>query len=340
MDRAWFEDELAQRSYSWLVTGAAGFIGSHLVSKLLELGQIVTGLDNFSTGRLSNLREVERLVGPEAWRRFCLVEADIRDLKACTAATAGHDFVLHEAALASVPLSVSDPATTHEVNVTGFMNLLLAARSCRVKRVVYASSCAVYGDSAQLPLSETATFKPLSPYAASKACNELYAQSFSRTFSLSTVGLRYFNVYGERQDPNGAYAAVIPRWIRAMIDGDNVLVNGDGLNTRDFIYVGTVVDANIAAALLPDDDLNFDVLNVASGKTISLNELVEILARATEERADIHPVKLRHGSARPSDIRHSAAKIERFTERLRLTPQCIQTSIGRAIDWYSSQNSL
>ncbi|MDD2706405.1 MAG: NAD-dependent epimerase/dehydratase family protein [Verrucomicrobiae bacterium] len=240
---------LADHSATWLVTGAAGFIGSHLVETLLLLGQRVVGLDNFSAGKRVNLRDVEKKTGPEAWRRFQLVEGDVTCLTTCReVCRPGVDYVLHHAALCSVPLSIENPRRTHDDNVTGHLNMLIAAREARVRRVVYASSSAVYGDCEDLPCVEERVGRCLSPYALGKCVNELNAGLFHRLYGLPSVGLRYFNVYGPRQDPAGAYAAVIPKWIDAMMRGGTVWVNGDGKQTRDFCFVTNVVEANLLAA--------------------------------------------------------------------------------------------
>src|SRR5687768_12823017 len=262
---------------TWLVTGSAGFIGSHLVEHLLRAGQNVVSLDNFATGHRANLREVEEAVGPEAWRRHRFIEASIVDSDACRAACRGVDIVLHQAALGSVPHSIADPVATHQTNVTGFVNMLIAARDAKVRRFVYASSSSAYGDDEALPKVEHATGAPLSPYAASKVANELYAEAFARCYGMHTVGMRYFNVFGPRQDPEGAYAAVIPRWIRALLTGDPVEVNGDGETTRDFCYIANVVQANLLAALTDDPRALNQVYNIAVGESTTLSELLDIL---------------------------------------------------------------
>ncbi|NND67340.1 MAG: NAD-dependent epimerase/dehydratase family protein, partial [Halioglobus sp.] len=239
------ENELARRSDCWLVTGAAGFIGSHLVERLLRLGQSVVGLDNFATGRRENLDDVQACVNPADWQRFTFLEADICDPAACQQATAGVDYVLHQAALGSVPRSLEDPVGSNRANVDGFLNMLVAARDANVKRFVYAASSSTYGDHPGLPKVEDQIGRPLSPYAVTKYVNELYADVFARSYGLECVGLRYFNVFGPRQDPHGAYAAVIPRWIEALGAGVAPRINGDGETSRDFCYIDNTVQANL-----------------------------------------------------------------------------------------------
>ncbi len=307
-------DDLLQRlplaPRRWLVTGAAGFIGSHLVETLLRHGQSVVGLDNFATGSKSNLAEVERLVGADAWPHFRFIEADIRDRSACDHACKDVDIVLHQAALGSVPRSLADPATSHAVNVDGFVNMLLAARNATVPRFVYAASSSTYGDHPALPKVEDTIGKPLSPYAVTKLVNELYADVFARSYGMQCVGLRYFNVFGPRQDPNGPYAAVIPRWVAAMLEGCAVTINGDGDTSRDFCFVANAVQANLLAA-----DANTSghvVMNVAVGERTSLNELHTLLRdEIRRHRPDLAITDPVHGEARAGDVRHSLASIER-----------------------------
>lgn len=266
-------EELRRSPRSWLVTGAAGFIGSNLLETLLKLDQRVIGLDNFATGRRSNLEDVKRLVTPEQWARHEFIEGDIRDLEDCRRACEGVDFVLHQAALGSVPRSLVDPIATNAANVTGFVNMLVAARDAKVKRFVYAASSSTYGDHPGLPKVEDVIGRPLSPYAVTKLVNEIYADVFGRCYGLPSIGLRYFNVFGPRQDPNGAYAAVIPRWIAALIKGDTVIVNGDGETSRDFCYVDNAVQANLLAALAEESAAINQVYNVAVGDRTTLNDL-------------------------------------------------------------------
>ena len=315
---------------TWLVTGAAGFIGSHLVETLLARGDSVVGLDNFATGHRANLDEVEQAVGAQAWRRHRFIEASIADPEACRAACRGVDIVLHHAALGSVPRSIADPIATHQTNVDGFVNILLAARDAEVQRFVYASSSSAYGDDPGLPKVEERTGAPLSPYAASKQANELYADVFARCYGIQTVGLRYFNVFGPRQDPEGAYAAVIPRWIAALLTGAPVEVNGDGETSRDFCYVANVVQANLLAALTDDERAVNQVYNVAVGESTSLNRLLEILGELLGVEA--RPV---HRPFRPGDVRHSLADISRARELLGYEPtHSLARGLRESLSWY------
>ena len=261
----------------WLVTGCAGFIGSHLVETLLKLDQLVVGLDNFSTGHRRNLDEVRTLVGSEKWGRFHFVEADIRDPEACRQACLNVDYVLHQAALGSVPRSLADPLATNAANIDGFLNMLVAARDAKVRRFVYAASSSTYGDHPDLPKIEEKIGRPLSPYAVTKLVNELYAEVFSRCYGFSSIGLRYFNVFGARQDPDGAYAAVIPRWTKAMLLGEDVLINGDGETSRDFCFVANAVQANLLAATTEIPEAVNQVYNVALDDRTSLNRLFDLL---------------------------------------------------------------
>jgi len=294
----------------WLVTGAAGFIGSHLLQTLLAAGQHVRTLDNFSTGHARNFDKVRAAVGEDNWRRHVAITGDIADEAACHAACEGVDVVLHEAALGSVPRSLADPLTTHRSNATGFLNMLVAARDAKVQRFVYAASSSTYGDSPALPKVEDVIGRPLSPYAVTKYLNELYADVFGRGYGMPTIGLRYFNVFGPRQDPDGAYAAVIPRWIAAMLEGRECVVNGDGETSRDFCYVRNVVQANLRAALTTDVDAIGRVYNVAVGRRTTLNQLHAALAGAIEAlRPGLRVAPPVHAPFRAGDVRHSLADI-------------------------------
>ena len=315
---------------TWLVTGSAGFIGSHIVERLLRNGEKVVSLDNFATGQRSNLQEVEDAVGAQAWRRHRFMEASIVDPDACREACRDIDIVLHQAALGSVPRSLADPVATHETNVTGFVNMLVAARDAKVRRFVYASSSAIYGNDASLPKVEAVTGEPLSPYAVSKHANELYADVFARSYGMQTVGMRYFNVFGPRQDPAGAYAAVIPRWIRAMLSGKAVEVNGDGETSRDFCYIANVVQANLLAALSDDARAVNQVYNIAVGECTSLNRLLEILASLLGVE-----VERVYRPFRPGDVRHSLADISRARELLGYQPtHSLASGLGESLSWY------
>jgi UDP-N-acetylglucosamine 4-epimerase len=302
--------ELAARPQRWLVTGAAGFIGSHLLETLLGAGQHVTTLDNFSTGHAHNYDKVRASVGEERWRNHVAITGDIADEAACRGACEGVDFVLHEAALGSVPRSLADPLTTHRSNATGFLTMLVAARDAKVRRFVYAASSSTYGDSPALPKVEDVIGRPLSPYAVTKYLDELYADVFGRGYGMPTIGLRYFNVFGPRQDPDGAYAAVIPRWIAAMLEGRECVINGDGETSRDFCYVRNVVQANLRAALTTDAEAIGRVYNVAVGQRTTLNELHAALAAAIEaRRPGLRVAPPVYAPFRAGDVRHSLADI-------------------------------
>lgn len=316
------------------MTGVAGFIGSSLAEALLGAGQTVVGLDNLTTGKTENVRLLQSLGGA----RFQLVEGDIRDANVCLSAAEGVDVILHQAAQVSVPASMTDPVTTHEVNTTGFLNVLLAAREHRVRRVVYASSCAVYGDSTALPLSEDQPAQPLSPYAMSKLANEVYAGAFCRSYGLTAVGLRYFNVFGPRQDPNGVYAAVIPLWASAMIANREIQIFGDGSTTRDFCFIANVVQANILAATADFTAGAHDVFNVAAGGRTSLGELFEmiraVLAPTFPHVKNFQPV---HRDFRAGDIRHSQADVAKARRILGYDPVCsVAEGLRPALAWYTN----
>lgn len=324
---------------TWLITGVAGFIGSNLLETLLMLDQRVVGMDNFATGHQRNLDEVQRLVGAERWARFNFIRGDIRQLADCQAACAGVDVVLHQAALGSVPRSLADPVTTNAVNVNGFLNMLVAARDAKVQRFVYAASSSTYGDHPALPKVEDRIGAPLSPYAVTKLVNELYADVFGRAYGVPSIGLRYFNVFGPRQDPNGAYAAVIPKWIAALIDGRTVQINGDGHTSRDFCFVANAVQANLLAACTQRADAINQVYNVAVGDRTSLNELFQLLrehlSATYPQLRDVQPV---HADFRPGDVLHSQADIGKAAERLGYRPSHrIGDGLAQAMRWYVQQ---
>lgn len=320
----------------WLVTGCAGFIGSHLLATLLEAGQEVVGLDNFATGHRRNLDEVRDQVGAAAWSRFAFVEADIADAQACAEACRGADVVLHQAALGSVPRSISDPLTSHRANATGFLNMIVAAQQAGVQRFVYAASSSTYGDSPALPKVEDVIGRPLSPYAVTKLLNELYAEVFGRCYGLQTVGLRYFNVFGPRQDPDGAYAAVIPRWVASMLRGQPCTINGDGQTSRDFCFVRNVVQANLRAALTSLEDAVGQVYNVAVGQRTTLTALHAALAAQV---ASVVPglvvAPAQHAGFRAGDVRHSLADIAKASQRLGYAPtHTVAQGIAESVPWY------
>jgi len=330
---------LREHPRRWLVTGSAGFIGSHLVETLLRLGQAVVSLDNFETGLRENLEEVRASVGEAAWRRHEFIEADIVDPAACRRACRQVNVVLHEAALGSVPRSISDPLRTHAANATGFLNMLVAARDAGVERFVYASSSSTYGDSPELPKVEDRIGLPLSPYAATKYFDEIYADVFGRCYGLRSIGLRYFNVFGPRQDPAGAYAAVIPRWVEAMLNGRPIVIYGDGETTRDFCYIANVVQANLLAATASKPQAVGQIYNVALGGRLSLNDLFDALRGLLEKR---HP-ELRvqaavHEDFRPGDIRHSQADIGKARRLLGYDPvHGVHVGLEEALPWYEAR---
>jgi UDP-N-acetylglucosamine 4-epimerase len=321
---------------TWLVTGAAGFIGSNLLQALLEAGQMVTGLDNFSTGRQENLAEVEAAVGPEAWGRFTFIKGDIRDVSDCRQACLGVDCILHEAALGSVPRSIADPIATNESNIDGFLNMLVASRDQRVKRFVYAASSSTYGDHPGLPKREDVIGQPLSPYAVTKLVNELYAKVFGATYGMETIGLRYFNVFGRRQDPEGPYAAVIPLWITRMLHGTGIVINGDGETSRDFCYVQNVVQANLLAATITDPGAVNQVYNVAFGGRTTLTQLHEMLrVRLGRIRPGTEIQKPHYGPFRAGDVLHSQADIAKAGRLLGYEPRYdIGLGLDEALSWY------
>lgn len=327
--------QLREHRYHWLVTGAAGFIGSNLVEALLKLGQRVTGLDNFATGHRHNLDQVRDAVDAADWARFEFIEGDIRRFDDCKRACEGVDFVLHQAALGSVPRSIADPIATNDTNIGGFLNMLVAARDAKVRRFVYAASSSTYGDHPALPKVEDQIGKPLSPYAVTKYVNELYADVFGRTYGLESIGLRYFNVFGPRQDPNGAYAAVIPQWIAALIRNQPLKINGDGETSRDFCFIDNVVQVNLLAALAGPEAAN-QVYNVALSDRTSLNQLhammVELLTPRFPHVAEHRP---NYVDFRPGDVRHSQADISKAAQLLGYAPtHRIQEGMTQALDWY------
>lgn len=318
----------------WLVTGCAGFIGSNLVEKLLVLNQTVVGLDNFATGHRHNLADIQARVTPEQWQRFTLIEGDIRSLDACRKAVDGVDYVLHQAALGSVPRSLADPLTTSQVNIEGSLAMMVAARDAKVKSFVYAASSSTYGDHPGLPKVEEHIGRPLSPYAVTKYVNELYADVFARSYGFSSVGLRYFNVFGQRQDPDGAYAAVIPKWIAAMIRGDDVQINGDGETSRDFCFIDNVVQANILAAHAGPEGVN-QVYNVAVNARTSLNRLFDLLAQGLATQGIHYSRRPVYRDFRAGDVRHSQADISKAASRLGYVPaHTIESGLMLAMPWY------
>jgi UDP-N-acetylglucosamine 4-epimerase len=331
------KEELRAAPRTWLVTGAAGFIGSALVEGLLGLGQTVVGLDNFATGHRRNLDDVRAQAGDEAWERFRFIDGDIRDLDTCHGACRGVDFVLHQAALGSVPRSLEDPIATHAANVTGFLNVLVAARDAKVRRFVFAASSSTYGDHPALPKVEDRIGRPLSPYAVTKYVDELYASVFERNYGIETVGLRYFNVFGRRQDPEGAYAAVIPRWVGTLLQGHECVINGDGETSRDFCFVENVVQANLLAATATGK-VTDEVYNVALGGRTTLNQLFEWIRDGLAAfRPGVAGAEPKYAPFRAGDVRHSQADITKARERLGYEPtHTAEEGLRETLEWYAA----
>lgn len=321
---------------TWLVTGVAGFIGSNLLEELLKLNQRVIGIDNFSTGKSENLQEVQHAVAPATWKNFMFHEADICELDKCRKAADGVDFVLHQAALGSVPRSIEDPITTNQNNIDGFLNMLIAARDAKVKRFVYAASSSTYGDHPGLPKVEGEIGKPLSPYAVTKYVNELYADVFAKTYGMETIGLRYFNVFGRRQDPNGAYAAVIPKWIGQLLEHQTPVIHGDGETSRDFCYIDNVIQANLLAATSPKGPAVNRVYNVAYGQRTTLNDLfAHIRESLAHHDPQIASIKVCHGPERLGDVKHSLANISLARAQLQFDPLYdVPTGMSETISYY------
>jgi UDP-N-acetylglucosamine 4-epimerase len=329
------QQQLRDRPKTWLITCCAGFIGSNLLETLLKLDQRVVGLDNFATGHQHNLDEVRSLVSAAQWARFTFIQGDIRDRAACKDAVGGVDYVLHQAALGSVPRSLQDPITTNDVNITGFLTMLTAARDAGVSAFVYAASSSTYGDHPGLPKVEHTIGNPLSPYAVTKYVNELYAQVFARAYGFNTIGLRYFNVFGKRQDPNGAYAAVIPKWVAAMIADEDIYVNGDGETSRDFCFVDNAVQANILAAVAEDEAHRDEVYNVAVGDITTLNELIDHLKTILATHGVRYTKQVIHREFRSGDVRQSQADIGKAEQLLGYAPAYrIRQGLEAAVDWY------
>ena len=333
-------EKLPQQPKKWLITGAAGFIGSNLLETLLKLNQQIVGLDNFSTGHQHNLDEVQGLVSAEQWANFTFIEGDIRQLDDCQRACRGVDYVLHQAALGSVPRSINDPITTNSVNIDGFLNMLVAARDAKVQSFTYAASSSTYGDHPALPKVEDVIGKPLSPYAVTKYVNELYADVFARCYGFSCVGLRYFNVFGKRQDPNGAYAAVIPKWTAAMISGDDIFINGDGETSRDFCFIENAVQANILAAGVMEEKVENQIYNVAVNGRASLNTLFEEIKSALAQCGVSYERQPIYRDYRDGDIRHSQADINKAGRLLGYRPEYdARKGIVEAMQWYIKYTS-
>ncbi len=329
------KDSLKDHQSNWCVTGVAGFIGSNILQTLLSLNQKVVGLDNFSTGYQKNLDEVQNNVSPQQWQNFTFINGDIRNFQECKQAVDGADYVLHQAALGSVPRSLNDPITTNEVNIAGHLNMLTAARDAKIKGFVYAASSSTYGDHPDLPKVEDVIGNPLSPYAVTKYVNELYASVFASAYGFKATGLRYFNVFGQRQDPQGAYAAVIPLWTAALIAGETLFINGDGETSRDFCFVDNAVQANILAALAEGDSQS-QVYNVACNARTSLNQLKDLIYHQLKSLDDKTPeLKVEYRDFRAGDVRHSQADISKATELLGYQPSHqIAAGLAQAMPWY------
>ena len=328
-------EQLQQQPKTWLVTGVAGFIGSNLLEQLLSLGQRVVGLDNFSTGFQHNLDEVQATVSAEQWQNFKFIRGDICNLEDCQAACAGVDYVLHQAALGSVPRSIENPIATNASNISGFVNMLVAAKETQVKNFVYAASSSTYGDHPALPKQEDIIGNPLSPYAVTKYVNELYASVFQRCYGFNSIGLRYFNIFGKRQTPDGAYAAVIPKWTAAMIQGDTVYINGDGSTSRDFNYIANAVQANLLAAITDNTAALNQIYNVAVGGRTDLNQLFNMLTETLAKNAVNYTQAAVYRDFRAGDVRHSQADISKIQTLLGYQPQFnIAQGIEQAMPWY------
>lgn len=329
------KNDLSNQSKTWLITGVAGFIGSNLLEALLNLNQNVVGLDNFSTGFQRNLDEVKQIVGPEKWSRFKFISGDIRDIHDCHLACNNVDYVLHQAALGSVPRSIENPINTNGTNIDGFLNMLIAAKDAKVRKFIFAGSSSTYGDSVSLPKIESVIGKPLSPYAVTKYVNELYADVFNQIYGLNFIGLRYFNVFGKRQNFQGAYAAVIPKWIFSMIYGEDIYINGSGDTSRDFCFIENIIQANILSALTTNPLAYNQIYNVACHKQTNLLNLFEVIYELLIEN-DIHYSKKPiHRAARAGDIKHTLASIDKIQSLLGYEPlDDFRKNLSQVMPWY------
>jgi UDP-N-acetylglucosamine/UDP-N-acetylgalactosamine 4-epimerase len=332
--------QLKQYPNKWLVTGVAGFIGSNLLEELLNLGQIVIGLDNFSTGYRHNLEDVRSKVSEEAWRLLTFVEGDIKNVEDCHKVCNGVDYVLHQAALGSVPRSIDDPINTNQSNIDGFLNMLIASRDAKVKRFVYAASSSTYGDHQGLPKRENIIGRPLSPYAVTKYVNELYADVFARTYGMECIGLRYFNVFGCRQDPNGAYAAVIPRWISEFLNNKIPIIYGDGETSRDFCYIDNVIQANLLSSTTENIEAINQIYNVATGSRTTMNELLNMIRELLGEyHSDIKNISPTYGPFRAGDVRHSQADIQKINNLLGYQPtHDVKKGMVDTVRWFCGKS--
>ena len=334
------QEHLKDNQSTWLVTGVAGFIGSNLLEKLLILNQKVVGLDNFDTGHQHNIdqaiQDAKNFTGKDLSNNFKFVNGDIRDIDDCKEACRGIDYVLHQAALGSVPRSIEDPINTNRANIDGFLNMLVASKDAKVKRFVYAASSSTYGDHPDLPKVEDKIGNPLSPYAVTKAVNELYANVFAKTYGFKTIGLRYFNIFGKRQDPNGAYAAVIPKWVAAILNKEDVYINGDGETSRDFCYIDNTVQMNLLAATTDNDEATDQVYNVALNDRTSLNKLYQMIEERLIQRIKgLEKKEPFHRDFRAGDVRHSQANIDKAQILLNYQPKyMIDKGMDETMDWY------
>ena len=330
------KEELKSKQYTWLVTGVAGFIGSNLTETLLSLNQKVIGIDNFSTGYEHNLEDIKSCITTKQWANFSFIEGDISDYETCMSVTEDVDIILNQAALGSVPRSIENPINSNNSNVTGFLNIITSAKNNGVKRVVYASSSSVYGDSKELPKVEERTGNLLSPYSVTKMVNELYAGVFNKTYGLEIIGLRYFNVFGKRQNPNGAYAAVIPKWVSSLLNNEDVYINGDGQTSRDFTYIQNVVQANIMAGLTTNKKAFGEVFNTAVGGRSTLVELYDSIVENLNNNIENFEKKdAIFRDFRQGDIRHSNANIDKIKEMIEYEPtHDIQSGLRESILWY------
>ena len=338
------QEYLINNQSKWLVTGVAGFIGSNLLEKLLILNQKVIGLDNFENGFQDNIdhaiEDANNIVGKDVSNNFRFINGDIRDLTDCKKACDGVNYVLHQAAIGSVPRSIEDPINTNSANIDGFLNMLIAGRDANVKRFVYAASSSSYGDNTDLPKIEHMAGNPLSPYAVTKLVNELYADVFAKNYNFETIGLRYFNIFGKRQDPNGAYAAVIPKWVDSILNKKDVYINGDGKTSRDFCYIDNAVQINLLAATTQNEEALNEVYNVALNDRTSLNELYQMIEeRLVHSIQGLEKKKPIYREFRSGDVRHSQASIEKAQELLNYQPKYrISEGMDKVIDWYVNNN--
>jgi UDP-N-acetylglucosamine/UDP-N-acetylgalactosamine 4-epimerase len=334
------QEYLKDNQNTWLVTGVAGFIGSNLLERLLILNQKVVGLDNFDTGHQHNIdqaiEDANKVTGKDLSNNFKFIDGDIRDINNCKQACNGVDYVFHQAALGSVPRSIEDPINTNRANIDGFLNMLVASKNANVKRFVYAASSSTYGDHPDLPKVEDKIGSPLSPYAVTKVANELYANVFAKTYGFKTIGLRYFNIFGKRQDPNGAYAAVIPKWVAAILNKDDVYIYGDGETSRDFCYIDNTVQINLLAATTDNDEATDQVYNVALNDRTSLNKLYQMIEERLIQRTEgLEKKKPIYKDFRTGDVRHSQANIDKAQALLGYQPKyTISKGMDEAVDWY------